>query len=106
LLTPAYAGFTSQVTEADGCAPTCRASQLALVDPGDVLVHIDPFDPYERVTGQNKTPVELAACLARAGYRLFYWYGYDSVERRGWAYDEISRLAPGINLWCGDTLIP
>ena len=105
-LRAATAGFEAQVIETDGVSAIYHAAQLARVDPGDVLVHIDPFDPYERVTGQNKTPVELAACLARAGYRLFYWYGYDSVERRGWAYDEISRLAPGINVWCGDTLMP
>jgi hypothetical protein len=47
-------------------------AQLARADPEDVLVHIDPFDPFERVTGQCQTPVEFAAWLARAGYRLFY----------------------------------
>jgi len=100
------AGFEARVIEADGVSAIYREAQLARVDPGDVLVHIDPVDPYERVTGHSQTPVELAAWLARAGYRLFYWYGYDCAERRGWAYGEISRLAPGINVWCGDTLMP
>ena len=105
-LRAATAGFEARIIEADGVSAIYRETQLARVNPGDALVHIDPVDPYERVTGQSKTPVELAAWLALAGYRLFYWYGYDCVERRGWAYDEISQLAPGINVWCGDTLMP
>ncbi len=70
-LRAATAGFEARVIETDGVSAIYRAAQLARVDPKDVLVHIDPFDPYERVTDQNKTPVELAAWLARAGYRLF-----------------------------------
>jgi hypothetical protein len=105
-LRAASAGFAARVIEADGVLAIYRAAQRARVDPGDVLVHIDPFDPDERVTGQSRTPVELAAWLARAGYRLFYWYGYDCVEQRGWAHDEISRRVPGVNIWCGDVLMP
>src|SRR5262245_24126757 len=105
-LRAATAGFTARVIESDGVSAIYREAQFARVKPGDTLVLIDPFDPYERVTSQSLTPVELAAWLARAGYRLFYWYGYDSVEQRGWAYDEISRLAPGVNMWCGDALMP
>lgn len=105
-LRAATAGFEARVIEADGVSAIYREAQLARVSPGDVLIHIDPFDPYERVTSQSQTPVELAAWLARAGYRLIYWYGYDSVEQRGWAHEEISRLAPGINVWCGDALMP
>lgn len=105
-LRTATVGFAARVIEADGVSTIYREAQLAPVDPGGVLVHIDPFDPYERVTDQSKTPVELAAWLVRAGYRLFYWYGYDSIERRGWAHDEISRLTPGISLWCGDVVMP
>jgi N-acetylglutamate synthase-like GNAT family acetyltransferase len=102
----ATASFDARVIEGDGVSAIYHEAQLARVEPGDALVHIDPFDPHERVMGQSLTPVELAAWLARAGYRLFYWYGYDSVEQRGWAYDEISRLAPGLNMWCGDVLMP
>jgi len=105
-LRAATAGFDARVIEADGVSAIYNEAQLARVKPGDVLVHIDPFDPYERVTAQSQTPVEIAAWLAQTGYRLFYWYGYDSVERRGWAHDEISRLAPGVNMWCGDALMP
>ena len=105
-LRAATSGFDALVVEADGVSAIYHEAQLARIKPGDTLVHIDPFDPFERVTDQSQTPVELAAWLARAGYRLFYWYGYDSVEQRGWALDEISRLAPGINMWCGDALMP
>ena len=52
------------------------------------------------------TPVELAAFLAMRGYRVFYWYGYDSIDKRAWAREEISRLVPSVDLWCGDLTIP
>jgi hypothetical protein len=105
-LRDAAAGFDARVIEADGVSTITREAQLSRGDPGDVLVHIDPFDPYERTKPDSKTPLELAGWLARVGCRLFYWYGYDSVEQRGWARHEISRLAPGVALWCGDVLIP
>jgi len=105
-LKTAAAGFAVRVVEGDGVLVVYHEAQLARVDPGSVLVHIDPFDPFERFTSQSLTPIELAAWLARAGYRLFYWYGYDCVERRGWAHREISRIAPGVKLWCGDALMP
>jgi 23S rRNA A2030 N6-methylase RlmJ len=105
-LRTATARFAARVIEGDGVSAIYREAQLARLDPGGVLVHIDPCDPYERVTSQSLTSVELAAWLARAGYRLFYWYGYDCIERRSWAHKEISQLAPGVNLWCGDVLMP
>jgi hypothetical protein len=105
-LRTATAGFAALVLETDGVSAIYNEAQLARVKPEDVLVHIDPFDPHERVTSRSQTPVELAALLARTGYRLFYWYGYNSVDQRGWAYDEICRLAPNVNIWCGDVLMP
>ena len=72
----------------------------------DVLVHIDPYEPHGRVTPDGMTSVELAASLARRGYRVFYWYGYDSINERAWARKEISRLVPEVDLWCGDVTIP
>jgi 23S rRNA (adenine2030-N6)-methyltransferase len=105
-LRDAAAGFDARIIEANGVSAITREAQLKHGDMGDVLVHIDPFDPYERSRPDGKTPVELACWLARNGCRLFYWYGYDSVEHRGWARHEIARLAPGVELWCGDVLIP
>ena len=74
-----------RVVDADGVSAIEREAQLARVDARDVLVHVDPFEPFERVSRHSRTPVELAGWLADAGYRLVYWYGYDSVERRGCA---------------------
>jgi 23S rRNA A2030 N6-methylase RlmJ len=105
-LREAAGGLDVRVIETDGVSAIAREVQLARVNPADVLVHIDPFEPYERTTPDGTTAVELAGWLARAGYRLVYWYGYDSVERRAWARDEIARLAPSVELWCGYVLIP
>jgi 23S rRNA A2030 N6-methylase RlmJ len=84
-LLDARGGLDVRVVDADGVSAIEREAQLARVDARDVLVHVDPFDPFERVSRNNRSPVELAGWLADAGYRLVYWYGYDSVERRGCA---------------------
>ena len=100
------AGLNADVFEADGVSTILREAQNRHLDPGGVLVHIDPFDPGERFTTESKTPLELAAWLANAGYRVFYWYGYDAIEQRGWAREAISKLANGVELWCGDVVMP
>ena len=105
-LRTATAGLDARVVEADGVSAIDLEAQLARVDPADVLVHIDPFEPHERFTANSKTPIELAGWLGNAGYRVFYWYANDSGEQRGWARDEIARLSRDVELWCGDTLIP
>jgi hypothetical protein len=95
-----------RVVEQDGVSTIRREAAFAGVSPSDVLVHIDPYEPHERLTLDSMTPVELAASLAGRGYRVFYWYGYDSIDNRAWARKEISRLAPEVHLWCGDVTIP
>ena len=95
-----------RVVEADGVATVVREAERLHVSPSDLFVHIDPYDPYERVVPDAPTPVELAATLADRGYRVLYWYGYESINDRGWARAEISRLAPRANLWCGDMVVP
>ncbi|UCG24917.1 MAG: 23S rRNA (adenine(2030)-N(6))-methyltransferase RlmJ [Chloroflexota bacterium] len=105
-LRTASAGLDARVVEADGVSAITREVQRADVDPADVLVLIDPFEPHERWTPNSKTPIELAGWLAGAGYRLFYWYANVTGEQRGWARDEIARLAPDVELWCGDILFP
>lgn len=105
-LRDAGGGLDVRVVDADGVSAIEREAQLARVDARDVLVHVDPFEPFERLSRDSRTPVELAGWLADVGYRLVYWYGYDSVERRGWARDVIAGLAPHAELWCGDVLIP
>lgn len=95
-----------RIVEEDGVSTIRREAESAELRPSDVLVHIDPYEPHERVTLDGMTSVELAASLAGRGYRVFYWYGYDSVDERAWAREEISCLAPGVDLWCGDVAIP
>jgi hypothetical protein len=105
-LRSATAGLDARVIEADGALSIDREVQLASVEPVDVLVHIDPPGPNERWTPDSKTPIELAGWLADAGYRVFFWYRYDSIDQRGWARDAIGRLAPDVELWCGDAIMP
>jgi 23S rRNA A2030 N6-methylase RlmJ len=95
-----------RVIEADGVATVLREAGGLRVSPSDVFVHIDPYDPHERVAPDSLTPVELAATLADRGYRALYWYGYESMNDRGWGRAEISRLAPRAKLWCDDMVIP
>jgi hypothetical protein len=105
-LRTAIAGVEGRVIEADGVSGITGEVQRAHADPAGVLVLIDPFDPHERWAHDSRTPIELAAWLAGSGYRVMFWYCYDPVERRGWARHEIARLAPDVELWCGDTLMP
>ena len=95
-----------RVVEGDGVAAIAREAERPSIQPRNVFAHIDPYDPHERFSPGAMTPVELAARLARLGYRLLYWYGYESISQRGWALHAISQLAPGIDLWCGDVLMP
>ena len=105
-LRAATEGLDARVLEVDGVSAIAREAERARVEPADVLVLIDPFDPHERWTPGGKTPLELAGWLAGEGYRVVFWYCYDPVEQRGWARAELGRLAPGVELWCGDTLMP
>jgi hypothetical protein len=105
-LKTATVGFDARVVEADGVSAITHEVQFAHVDPADVMVFIDPFEPHKRFSANSRTPIELTGWLADAGYRVFYWYGYDSAEKRGWARDEIAGLAPEVELWCGDTIMP
>ena len=98
--------LSTRVVETDGVETIRHEAEGARVNPSDVLVHIDPYEPHERLTRNGMTPIELAGWLASAGFRVFYWYGYDSTAERGWARREISRLAPRVELWCGDVRLP
>jgi hypothetical protein len=99
-------GLDARVVEDDGVSAIADEIQHTSAEPGDVLVLIDPFLPFERITPDSQTPIELGAALAAAGYRLMFWYRYDTIDQRGWARDQLASLVPGVELWCGDTLMP
>lgn len=95
-----------RVVEGDGISTIRAEAAVCNVPAADVLVHIDPYDPFERTTPNALTSIELAGELAASGYRLFYWYGYESAYDRGWAKAAISMRAPRADVWCGDMLVP
>jgi hypothetical protein len=98
--------LSMKVEEADGISTILHEADVSVANPSDVLVHIDPYDPFERMTPDSLTPIELAGRLAERGYRVFFWYGYESMTERGWARETISRMSPNTSLWCGDMIIP
>lgn len=98
--------LNARIIENDGVSAISRKAQRAQVAPPDILILIDPFQPNERLTPGSQTPLELAASLATTGYRLIFWYAYFTLAERGWAIDAIAGLAPGVDLWCGDTIMP
>lgn len=105
-LRDATADLDARVVEADGISAIAGEAERGGLDPASVLVLIDPFDPHERRMPGSMTPLELGGWLTGESYRVVFWYCYDLVERRGWARDELGRLAPGADLWCGDALMP
>jgi hypothetical protein len=56
-LRQAGAGLDVRVVNTDGVAAIERETRLPRVDARDVLVHIDPFEPFERITPDSRTPV-------------------------------------------------
>ena len=100
------AQMRAQVIEADGVSAVGQMARQSNSKPDQIFVLIDPFLPNKRVTPESQTPLELAADLAAAGYRLMFWYAYFEREQRGWARSAIAHLAPGIELWCGDAIMP
>jgi 23S rRNA A2030 N6-methylase RlmJ len=94
------------VMQADGMATLKALAEREDVEPENVIVHIDPFEALERHAPAAPNAIELGGWLVNRGFRLVYWYGYDSVSERGWALRELRRLAPGKRFWCGDVLLP
>lgn len=88
-----------EVAQRDGMA----AVSAWLGDPSPMVVHVDPFDPFER-TGDGPSAVELAGQVADAGHTLVYWYGFSDLGERAWALDAIKGLT-GTPLWCGDLMV-
>ena len=88
-----------QVLQQDGMA----AVPEWLSGRGNVVVHVDPFDPFAH-ENDSRSAVELAADVAEAGHSLVYWYGFDRPSERTWAFAEIGSRSRA-TLWCGDVLV-
>jgi hypothetical protein len=95
---------------ADGVSAIRRATMGPHApEPARVLVHVDPFDPFEPSAADEVTPLDLVCELAQRGFTVVLWYGYEDKQRGpGWAWREVAsrlpRLAPP--LWYGDIGLP
>ncbi|MDD5596396.1 MAG: 23S rRNA (adenine(2030)-N(6))-methyltransferase RlmJ [Victivallaceae bacterium] len=99
------ASLDAQILIEDGMTAICRQASVTTA-PGNILVCIDPYDPFERAAQNSPNSVELAISLARAGFRVFYWYGYDNIKQCGWVCDSIADKVPAGCHWCGDFQVP
>lgn len=88
-----------EIAERDGMV----AVREWLEDASPAVVHIDPFDPFER-HGDGPSAIELAAEVAGSGHTLVYWYGYSTPTDRAWAAGEVGS-ATGTALWWGDLMV-
>ena len=66
-LREAFSGVDARVVETDGVEAIGQEAEKWPGDPGDVLIHVDPFDPYERVRPDCRSPIELAGWLDTNG---------------------------------------
>jgi hypothetical protein len=96
-------GLTGNVTVVDVDGITTLHEALADIDPTELLVHIDPFDPWKRGPA-GLSAVDLAVEIAECGARLVYWYGYDRPQERAWALGAIGAKTTTA-LWCGDIMV-
>jgi 23S rRNA (adenine2030-N6)-methyltransferase len=92
----------ARVALGDGLATVRDASRDYEGEPGEVLVHIDPFEPGSE-TEPGLSAVTLAADLGARGFRLLYWYGYDAPEERAWPWAPLR--ARSRSQWCGDLVV-
>lgn len=83
----------------DGLTTVRDTSCVYAGDSADVLVHVDPFDPSAE-TEPGLSAITLASELSRQGFKVIYWYGYDALEQRAWAWATLG--AQGGFRWCGD----
>ncbi len=89
----------AQCEREDGLAAVRAACLVYSGDPANVVVHIDPFDPFEE-TQPGLSAVGLASELAGLGFKVVYWYGYDEMSDRGWPSNALNTGAG--RSWCGD----
>lgn len=94
-----------RVRDADGMTTVLEEARQFEEDPSDVVVTIDPFEPF--VVEGGASALEVAATLVEGGFRVLYWYGYDSPEQRAYPMGMLREYAreSGESVWCGDLMI-
>lgn len=95
-------GLTDRIELVEGDGIDAAWSQiLSQSAPTEVLVHIDPFNPFEESPAHQLSALELARKLSQEKAKVIYWYGFDEPEDAGWAFDEI---APNLQVpaWYGE----
>lgn len=93
------------VREADGMTTVLEEARGLEGDPVDVVVTIDPFEPF--VVAGGASALEVAAGLIASGFKVVYWYGYDVPEQRAYPVGMLREYAreTGASVWCGDLMI-
>lgn len=69
--------------------------------PTEILVHIDPFDPFHQSPTHRLSALDLARKLSDKKTKVFYWYGFDEPADAGWAFDEIAKDLQ-VPVWYGE----
>src|SRR5262249_40326851 len=83
----------------DGLTTVRDTSCVHPGDSADVLVHVHPVDPSAE-TEPGLSAITLASELSRQGFKVIYWYGYDTLEERAWAWATLGAQCG--SRWCGD----
>jgi 23S rRNA A2030 N6-methylase RlmJ len=93
------------VRRADGMTTVLDEAGKLDGKPMQVVVTIDPFQPFEVAGGVSA--LEVAARLIEDGFRVIYWYGYDSPEQRAYPVGMLREWAreSGATVWCGDLML-
>ena len=93
------------VREADGMTTVLEEARRLKGEPGEVVVTIDPFEPFEVAGGVSA--LELAASLIEDDFKVIYWYGYDTPEQRAYPMGVLREYAreSGASVWCGDLML-
>jgi hypothetical protein len=93
------------VRQADGMTTVLEEARNLDGEPGEVVVTIDPFQPFEVAGGASA--LEVAASLIEDDFKVVYWYGYDSPEQRAYPVGMLREWAreSGATVWCGDLML-
>jgi len=94
-----------RVRDADGMTTVLEEARRFEGDPSEVVVTIDPFEPF--VVAGGASALEVAASLISSGFKVVYWYGYDAPEQRAYPIGMLREYArtAGATVWCGDLML-